>query len=185
MITCSYPVSPKSHHEWWPRSPSFSSSVILFSSCPQSFSTSGSFPMSCLFTSGGQSIRASTSASVLPMNIQGYIIGSWRWRHSIQSAKTRPGADCGLDHELLILRFRLILKKVEGPGGGVIYTVLPNPRAGPYLGVGHEEAEKGRVRATNTRKILSTTTTVTILRNSQGATTVSKITADSHCSHKI
>ena len=90
-----------------------------------------------------------------------------------------------MDHELLILRFRLILKKVEGPGGGVIYTVLPNPRAGPYLGVGHEEAEKGRVRATNTRKILSTTTTVTILRNSQGATTVSKITADSHCSHKI
>ena len=42
-----------------------------FSSCPQSFPGSGSFAASQIFTSGGQSIRASTSASVLPMNIQG------------------------------------------------------------------------------------------------------------------
>ena len=35
-----------------------------------------------------------------------------RWRSSIQSAKTRPGADCGSDHELLIAKFRLTLKKV-------------------------------------------------------------------------
>ena len=35
-----------------------------------------------------------------------------RWRRSIQSAETRPGADCGSDHELLIAKFRLILKKV-------------------------------------------------------------------------
>ena len=35
-----------------------------------------------------------------------------RWRSSIQSTKTRPGADCGSDHELLIARFRLKLKKV-------------------------------------------------------------------------
>ena len=41
-----------------------------FSSCPQSFPASGSFPMSWLFTSGGQRIRASASASVLPINIQ-------------------------------------------------------------------------------------------------------------------
>ena len=34
------------------------------------------------------------------------------WRSSIQSAKTRPGADCGSDHELLIAKFRLKLKKV-------------------------------------------------------------------------
>ena len=39
-------------------------------------------------------------------------ICSQRWRSSIQSAKTRPGADCGSDHELLIVRFRLKLKKV-------------------------------------------------------------------------
>ena len=44
--------------------------VIPFSSCPQSFPASGSFPMSQFFTSGGQNIGASASASVLPMNIQ-------------------------------------------------------------------------------------------------------------------
>ena len=41
-----------------------------------------------------------------------YILCSQRWRNSIQSAKTRPGADCGSDHELLIAKFRLKLKKV-------------------------------------------------------------------------
>ena len=41
-----------------------------------------------------------------------YILCSWRWRSSIQSAKTRPGDDCGLDHELLIAKFRCKLKKV-------------------------------------------------------------------------
>ena len=41
-----------------------------------------------------------------------YIHCSQRWRNSIQSAKTRPGADCGSDHELLIAKFRLNLKKV-------------------------------------------------------------------------
>ena len=42
-----------------------------------------------------------------------YILCSQRWRSSIQSAKTTPGADCGSDHELLIAKFRLKLKKVE------------------------------------------------------------------------
>ena len=41
-----------------------------------------------------------------------YILCSQRWRRSIQSTKTRPGADCGSDHELLIAKFRLKLKKV-------------------------------------------------------------------------
>ena len=41
-----------------------------------------------------------------------YIVCSQRWRSSIQSTKTRPGADCGSDHELLITKFRLKLKKV-------------------------------------------------------------------------
>ena len=41
-----------------------------------------------------------------------YIICSQRWRCSIQSAKTRSGADCGLDHEFLIAKYRLKLKKV-------------------------------------------------------------------------
>ena len=52
--------------------PTISSSVILFSSCLQFFPASGSFPMSQLFASGGQSTGVSASASVLPMNIQGW-----------------------------------------------------------------------------------------------------------------
>ena len=50
--------------------PTISSSVISFFSCPQSFPASGSFQMSQLFTSGGQSIEVSASTSVLPMNTQ-------------------------------------------------------------------------------------------------------------------
>ena len=50
--------------------PTISSSVIPFSSCPQSFPPSGSFQMSQLFPSGSQSIRVSTSTSVLPVNTQ-------------------------------------------------------------------------------------------------------------------
>ena len=50
--------------------PTISSSVVPFSSCIQSFPASGSFPTSRLFTSGGQSIGASASASALPMNNQ-------------------------------------------------------------------------------------------------------------------
>ena len=44
-----------------------------------------------------------------------YILCSQRWRNSIQTAKIRPGADCGSDHELLIAKFRLKLKKVGKP----------------------------------------------------------------------
>ena len=44
-----------------------------------------------------------------------YILCSQRWRSSIQSTKTRPGADCGSDHELLITKFRPQLKKVGKP----------------------------------------------------------------------
>ena len=52
--------------------PTISSSVASFSSCPQSFSVSGCFPMSQLYASGDQNIGASASASLLPMNIQGW-----------------------------------------------------------------------------------------------------------------
>ena len=52
--------------------PTISSSVFPLSSCLQSFPASGSFPINCFFTSGGQTIGASASASVLPMNIQGW-----------------------------------------------------------------------------------------------------------------
>ena len=55
-------------HKWC--HPTISSAALF--SCPRSFPASGSFPMSQLFTLGGQSIRASASASALPMSIQGW-----------------------------------------------------------------------------------------------------------------
>ena len=57
--------------------PTISSSDVPFSSCPQSFPASGSFQMSQLFTSGGQKIGISTSASVLPMNTQDWSPLGW------------------------------------------------------------------------------------------------------------
>ena len=69
---------------WW-CPPTISSSLIPFSSCLQSLPASGSFLMSWLFTSGGQSIGASTSDSVLPMNIQGWFPLGWIGWISLQS----------------------------------------------------------------------------------------------------
>ena len=57
--------------------PTISSSVVPFTSCPQSFPASGSFPMSQLFASGGQIIGVSASASVLPMNTQDWSALGW------------------------------------------------------------------------------------------------------------
>ena len=57
--------------------PTISSCVVPFSSCLQSFPASGSFQMSQFFISGGQSIRVSASASVLPMNIQDWFPLGW------------------------------------------------------------------------------------------------------------
>ena len=65
--------------------PTISSSVIPLSSCLQSFSASGSFLMSQLFASGGQSIRASISASVLPVSIQDWFPLGWTDWISLQS----------------------------------------------------------------------------------------------------
>ena len=64
--------------------PTISSSVIPFS-CLQSFPASGSFPMSQLFTLGGQSIGVSASASVLPMNFQDWSPSEWTGWISLQS----------------------------------------------------------------------------------------------------
>ena len=57
--------------------PAISSSVVPFSSCPQSFPASESFQMSQLFTSGGQNIGVSASASVLPVNTQDWSPLGW------------------------------------------------------------------------------------------------------------
>ena len=69
---------------WWCH-PTISSSVIPFSSCPQSFPASGSFQMSQHFTSGGQSIRVPASTSVLPMNTQDWSPLGWTGCISLQS----------------------------------------------------------------------------------------------------
>ena len=65
--------------------PAISSSVIPFSSCLQSFPASGSFPMSQLFASGGQSIGVSALASVLPLNTQDGSALGWTGWISLQS----------------------------------------------------------------------------------------------------
>ena len=65
--------------------PTISSAVVPFSSCPQPFPASGSFPMSQLFAWGGQSIGVSASASVLPTNTQGWSPLGWTGWISLQS----------------------------------------------------------------------------------------------------
>ena len=65
--------------------PTISSSIIPFSSRLQSFPASGSFQMSQLFASGGQSIGVSVSASVLPINIQDWFLLGWTGWISLQS----------------------------------------------------------------------------------------------------
>ena len=68
---------------WW--HPAISSSVVPFSSCPQSLPASGSFPKTQLFTWGGQSIGVSASASVLPMHNQDWSPSGWTGWISLQS----------------------------------------------------------------------------------------------------
>ena len=65
--------------------PTILSSIVPFSSCPQSFPASGSFQMSQLFTSGGQRTGVSASASVLPMNTQDGSPSEWTGWISLQS----------------------------------------------------------------------------------------------------
>ena len=82
----SYPNScPLNHVHWWWCHPTMSSSVVSFSSCLQSFPATGSFQMSQLFASGGQSMGVSASTSVLPMNIQDWSPLGWTGWISLQS----------------------------------------------------------------------------------------------------
>ena len=66
-----------------------------------------------LFQQHKRRLYTSTSPDGRHQSQIDYILCSQRWRSSTQSAKTRPGADCGSDHELLIAKFRLKLKRVE------------------------------------------------------------------------
>ena len=65
--------------------PTISSSVVPFSSCPQSLPASGSFPMGKLFAWGGQSTGVTVSASVLPKNTQDWSLSEWTGWTSLQS----------------------------------------------------------------------------------------------------
>jgi len=82
-ITNSHNPNPCPSSRWY--HPAISSSVIPFSSCPQSFLASGSFQKSQLFTSGGQSIRVSASISVLPMKTKDWSPLGWTGWISLQS----------------------------------------------------------------------------------------------------
>ena len=92
-VNCSTPGLPVHHQlpeSTQPMSiksvmPSVSSSVVPFSSCPQSLPASGSFPMSQLFASGGRSIGVSASTSVLSMNTQDRSSLGWTGWISLQS----------------------------------------------------------------------------------------------------
>ena len=73
-----FPLSRWCHPTMW-------SSVVPFSSCPQSFPAAGSFPMSQFFASGGQSIGVSASTSVFPMNTQDWSPLGWTGWMFLQS----------------------------------------------------------------------------------------------------
>ena len=92
--------------------PTISSSVILVSSRLQSFPASGSFPRSQFFTSGGQSIGASASASVLPVKIREWFLLGWTgwisWQSkTLQSLLHQGGTEAGWSGR-------------RGSGGGVV-----------------------------------------------------------------
>ena len=87
--------------------PTISSSVIPFSSCPQSLPESGSFQMSQLFASGGQSIGISASASVLPMDTQDWSPLGWTSSISLQ-CKGLSRVFSNTKYQFLALRFLYI-----------------------------------------------------------------------------
>ena len=76
-VLCRLLELTKTHVNWVSDAIRPSSSALPLSSCFHSFPASGCFLMSWLFTSGGQGIGASASASVLPMNIQGWFLLGW------------------------------------------------------------------------------------------------------------
>ena len=92
---------------WWCH-PTISSSAAPFSSCPQSFPASESFPQSQLFTSGGQIIGVSASTSVLPMNTQDWSPLAWTGWISLQSkGLSRVFSNTTVQkHQTLTLGFR-------------------------------------------------------------------------------
>ena len=93
--------------------PAISSSVVPFSSCPQSLPASGSFPMSQLFARGGQSIGVSASAPVLPVNTQDWSSLEWTGWISLQSKGLSRGMFQENSIETCILSR---VKQITSPG---------------------------------------------------------------------
>ena len=117
---------------WWCH-PTISSSVVPFSSCPQTFPASGSFPMSQPSASGGQSIGVSALTSVPPMNTQDWSPLGWTGWISLQSRYFKPVTKnkhvpkSNQHHSLKMVRMKY----------GFLET-----RAGRYLGKGIREASE-------------------------------------------
>ena len=116
LVNCGRPGFPVLHHllefaqthVHWMSDAIQPSSVVPFSSCLQSFPASGSFQMSQLFTSGGQSTGPSASASVLPMNIQGWFplglagLISFLFGNSRKLCSILKAAEAGVEVDLLM-----------------------------------------------------------------------------------
>ena len=81
------------------------------------------FIANALFQQHKRRLYTWTSPDGQYLNQIDYILFSQRWRSSIQSAKTRPGADCGSDHEILTAKFRLNLDKVGKTTGPFRYDL--------------------------------------------------------------
>ena len=112
-------VYPKSCPLSWCCHPTISSYTIPFSSCPQSFLASGSFPMSQRFTSGGHSIGTSTSASVLPMNTRDWFPLGWTgWISLLSKGLSRVFSNTTVNP--LLLNWSLWC---DGRGSGLEYSI--------------------------------------------------------------
>ena len=107
---CSYscPLS-----QWY--HPTISSSVVPFSSCLQSFVASGSFPVSQFFTTGGQSIRVSASASVLPMNIQDWFPVRLTGLISLQSRNSQESSPTTQFKSINMLHSAFFIVQISHP----------------------------------------------------------------------
>ena len=110
--------------------PTISPSVVPFSSCPQSFPASGSFQMSQLFTSGGQSIGVSASTSILPVNTQDWSPLGWTGWISLQSkGLSRVFSNATVQKHQFFGTQLSLWGLVKGMGGlwtasGVVFSVL-------------------------------------------------------------
>ena len=102
--------------------PAISTSFIPFSSCPQSFPASRSFQMSWRYASGGQSIRVSASASVLPMNTQDWSPLGWTGWISLQSKGLSTPQFKSINSSAFSFLYRPTLTSIHDTGKTIALT---------------------------------------------------------------